>query len=312
LNLGPALTLNQNPIIEKASSFKNAIEPALSASKRPMLVGQCFKVKSYRNVFMRSDKMIGAIAGDVIGSVFETYAIKSPHFELFSRHSRFTDDTVLTVAVADSILKNMDYAISLKSFGAKYPNAGYGASFFRWIFSSDMKPYNSWGNGSAMRVSPVGFAFNSIEEVLKEAKKSAEVTHNHPEGIKGAQAVALAIYLARSCKNKATIKDEICHRFGYHLDRNLDDIRPNYSFDVSCQGSVPESIIAFLEGENFEDTIRKGISLGGDSDTIACIAGGIAQAFYQDIPKEIISNVRKILPGLFLDIIDEFSERYGC
>jgi ADP-ribosylglycohydrolase len=256
--------------------------------------------------------MIGAIAGDIIGSVFEQYAIKSTQFELFSRLSRFTDDTVLTVAVADSILKNIDYATSLKTFGEKYPDAGYGASFFKWIFSSDMKPYNSWGNGSAMRVSPVGFAFTSIEDVLKEAKKSAEVTHNHPEGIKGAQAVALAIFLARSGKNKAVIKAEIGHRFGYYLDRRLDDIRPHYSFDVSCQGSVPESIIAFLEGENFEDTIRKGISLGGDSDTIACIAGGIAQAFYQNIPQEIISNVRKRLPESFLDIIDEFCERYEC
>ncbi len=256
--------------------------------------------------------MIGAIAGDVIGSVFEQYAIKSTQFELFSRHSKYTDDTVLTVAIADAIMRDVDYATSLKTFGMRYPNAGYGGSFFRWIFSSDMKPYNSWGNGSAMRVSPVGFAFTSIEDVLKEAKKSAEVTHNHPEGIKGAQAVSLAIFLARSGKNKAAIKAEISHRFGYFLDRRLDDIRPHYSFDVSCQGSVPESIIAFLEGENFEDTIRKGISLGGDSDTIACIAGGIAQAFYQDIPQEITSNVRKRLPESFLDIIDEFSARYGC
>jgi len=256
--------------------------------------------------------MIGAIAGDVIGSVFEQHAIKSTQFELFSRHSKFTDDTVLTVAIADAIMRDVDYATSLKTFGARYPNAGYGASFFRWIFSSDMKPYNSWGNGSAMRVSPVGFAFTSIEDVLKEAKKSAEVTHNHPEGIKGAQAVALAIFLARSGKNKAAIKTEISQRFGYHLDRRLNDIRPHYSFDVSCQGSVPESIIAFLEGENFEDTIRQGISLGGDSDTIACIAGGIAQAFYQAIPQEITSNVRKRLPESFLDIIDEFCERYGC
>lgn len=256
--------------------------------------------------------MIGAIAGDVIGSVFEHYAIKSTQFELFSRYSRFTDDTVLTVAIANAIMRDIDYATSLKTFGTKYPDAGYGASFFRWILSSDMKPYNSWGNGSAMRVSPVGFAFTSIEDVLKEAKKSAEVTHNHPEGIKGAQAVALAVFLARSGKNKKAIKSEIAHRFGYDLDRKLDDIRPHYHFDVSCQGSVPESIIAFLEGENFEDTIRKGVSLGGDSDTIACIAGGIAQAFYRDIPQKIVSNVKERLPDSFLDIIDEFSERYGC
>jgi len=261
---------------------------------------------------MWGNNMIGAIAGDVIGSVFEHYAIKSTQFDLFSPNSRFTDDTVLTVAIANAIMRDIDYATSLRTFGAKYPDAGYGASFFRWIFSSDMKPYNSWGNGSAMRVSPVGFAFTSIEDVLEEAKKSAEVTHNHPEGIKGAQAVALAIFLARSGKSKAAIKTEITHRFGYDLDRKLDDIRPHYNFDVSCQGSVPESIIAFLEGENFDDTIRKGISLGGDSDTIACIAGGIAQAFYQDIPQEIIFNVRKRLPESFLDIIDKFCERYGC
>jgi ADP-ribosylglycohydrolase len=261
---------------------------------------------------LKEEKMIGAIAGDVIGSVFEHYAIKSTQFELFSRHSRFTDDTVLTVAIAKAIMRKIDYATSLKTFGAKYPRAGYGASFFRWIFSSDTKPYNSWGNGSAMRVSPVGFAFASEDEVLKEAQKSAQVTHNHPEGIKGAQAVALAIFLARSGKSKNAIKSEITHRFGYHLDRKIDDIRPHYHFDVSCQGSVPESIIAFLEGENFEDTIRKGVSLGGDSDTIACIAGGIAQAFYGDIPQEIVSNVKKRLPESFLHIIDEFCERYGC
>jgi ADP-ribosylglycohydrolase len=263
-------------------------------------------------IFYVGSNMIGAIAGDVIGSVFEHYPTKSIQFDLFSPYSRFTDDTVLTLAIANAIMREIDYATSLRTFGAKYPQAGYGASFFRWIFSSDMKPYNSWGNGSAMRVSPVGFAFESEDKVLKEAKKSAQVTHNHPEGIKGAQAVALAIFLARSGKSKKTIKSEITHRFGYHLDRKIDDIRPHYHFDVSCQGSVPESIIVFLEGENFEDTIRKGVSLGGDSDTIACIAGGIAQAFYGDIPQEIVSNVRKRLPEPFLHIIDEFCERYEC
>ena len=179
--------------------------------------------------------MIGAIAGDVIGSVFEHYAIKSTQFELFSRYSRFTDDTVLTMAIANAIMRKIDYASSLRTSGAKYPQAGYGASFFRWISSSDVKPYNSWGNGSAMRVSPVGFAFESEDKVLKEAKKSAQVTHNHPEGIKGAQAVSLTIFLARSGKSKKAIKSEIIHRFGYHLDRKIDDIRPHYHFDVSCQ-----------------------------------------------------------------------------
>jgi ADP-ribosylglycohydrolase len=255
--------------------------------------------------------MIGAIAGDIIGSIFEGHAMKSTQFPLFSPYSRFTDDTVLTVAIADSILKKVDYATSLKTFGQKYPNAGYGSSFFKWIYASESTPYNSWGNGSAMRVSPVGFAFNSKEDVLHQAKESAKVTHNHPEGIKGAQATALAVFLARSGKNKASIKQEISHRFAYNLNRTLDQIRPDYSFDISCQGSVPEAIIAFLESKDFEDAIRKSISLGGDSDTIACIAGGIAQAYYRDIPIEIISNVRKRLPEEFLFIIDEFYTKYG-
>jgi len=255
--------------------------------------------------------MIGAIAGDVIGSIFEHYAIKSTQFPLFSPYSRFTDDTVLTVAIADSILRKADYAASLKMFGQKYPNAGYGGSFFRWIYAGDSKPYNSWGNGSAMRVSPVGFAFNSMKDVLHEARESAKVTHNHPEGIKGAQATALAVLLARSGKSKATIKQEISDRFAYNLDRTLDEIRPDYGFDVSCQGSVPEAIIAFLEAKDFEDAIRNAISLGGDSDTIACIAGGIAQAYYQGIPSKIVSNVRKRLPEEFLFIIDEFNAKYG-
>ncbi len=254
--------------------------------------------------------MIGAIAGDVIGSIFEHYAVKSTQFPLFNPYSRFTDDTVLTVAIADSILRKVDYAASLKTFGRKYPNAGYGGSFFRWIYSSESKPYNSWGNGSAMRVSPVGFAFDSVEDVLHEAKKSAEVTHNHPEGIKGAQATAMAVFMARSGKSKATIKQEISERFAYNLDRTLDEIRPHYDFDVSCQGTVPEAIIAFLEANKFEDAIRKGISLGGDSDTIACIAGGIAQAFYKEIPSKIISKARNLLPEEFLTIIDEFNLKF--
>lgn len=255
--------------------------------------------------------MLGAIAGDVIGSIFEHNAVKSTDFPLFSRYSTFTDDTVLTVAVSDSILKNIDYGTSLKRFGKKYPNAGYGRSFYKWIHSPESSPYNSWGNGSAMRVSPVGFAFNSIEEVLYEAKKSAEVTHNHPEGIKGAQATALAVFFARKGESKERIRHEIKDRFAYDLDRTISKIRPNYRFDVSCQGSVPEAILAFLESENFEDAVRKAVSLGGDSDTIACIAGGIAQAYYKEIPDEIVSKVRKRLPEEFLSIIDEFSIRYS-
>ncbi len=255
--------------------------------------------------------MLGAIAGDVIGSVFERYPTKSTAFPLFSRHSTFTDDTVLTVAIAFSILKKTDYTLSLKMFGQKYPNAGYGGLFYRWMFSPDSSPYNSWGNGSAMRVSPVGFAFSSLEEVLNEAGKSAEVTHNHPEGIKGAQATALAIYLARTGEGREGIRKEISSRFGYDLNRSVDEIRKTYRFDVSCQGSVPEAIISFLESENFEDALRKAISLGGDSDTLACMAGGIAQAYYKKVPQEIVLNVRDRLPDEFLSIIDEFNETYG-
>ncbi len=255
--------------------------------------------------------MLGAIAGDVIGSVFERFPTKSKDFPLFSRYSTFTDDTVLTVAVAYSILTKTDYTTSLKMFGQKYPHAGYGGYFYQWMFSSDSRPYNSWGNGSAMRVSPVGFAFSSIENVLNEAGKSAEVTHNHPEGIKGAQAVALAIYLARTGKRREDIRKEISDRFGYDLNRTTDEIRPYYHFDVSCQGSVPEAILSFLESEDFEDAVRRAISLGGDSDTLACMAGGIAQAYYKEVPQEIISNIRSRLPEEFLAIIDEFNEMYG-
>jgi ADP-ribosylglycohydrolase len=255
--------------------------------------------------------MLGAIAGDVIGSVFERYPTKSTAFPLFSHHSTYTDDTVLTVAVARSILKKTDYKDSLKTFGQKYPHAGYGGLFYRWMFSADSRPYNSWGNGSAMRVSPIGFAFSSIDEVLNEAVKSAKVTHNHPEGIKGAQATALAIFLARTGEGREGIRREISDRFGYDLDRTVENIRKTYHFDVSCQGSVPESIISFLQSEDFEDAIRKAISLGGDSDTLACMAGGIAQAYYKKVPQEIASEVKKRLPNEFLSIIDAFNEKYG-
>lgn len=256
--------------------------------------------------------MLGAIAGDIIGSVYESSPIKTTEFPLFDRYSRFTDDTVLTIAVAYAILENTDYATSLKYFGRKYPDAGYGMFFYRWMFAPGNKPYNSWGNGSAMRVSPVGFAFNSIEQVLLEAEKSAAVTHNHPEGIKGAQATALAIFLAHTGTSKSKIRQEISTRFSYNLDRTVDEIRPDYSFDVSCQGTVPEAIIAFLESTDFEDAIRNAISLGGDSDTLACITGGIAQAFYKSISNNIVLEVYERLPIEFQSIIDEFNTRYGC
>lgn len=254
--------------------------------------------------------MVGAIAGDVIGSVYEHHHIKTTDFPLFHKYSRFTDDTVLTIAIADAILNQTDYAKSLKIFGRKYPDAGYGSAFLTWIFEPESQPYNSWGNGSAMRVSPIGFAFSTIETVLSEAKKSAEVSHNHPEGIKGAQAAACAIFLARTGESKENIRQKISERFGYNLKRTIDDIRPLYNFDASCQGSVPEAIIAFLDSDSYEDAVRKAVSLGGDSDTLACIAGGISQAFYKKIPTEIIMEIRKRLPQEFLEIIDMFNAKY--
>jgi len=255
--------------------------------------------------------MIGAIAGDMIGSVFESHPVKTTSFHLFSKSSRFTDDTVLSLALADAILNKIDYATALKTYGRKYPHAGYGLSFYSWIWSPETKPYNSWGNGSAMRVSPVGFAFDSIEGVLREAERTAIVTHNHPEGIKGAQATALAIFLGRRGADKEEIRRQISHRFNYNLDRSLDEIRPDYFFDVSCQGSVPESIIAFLESKDFEDAVRLAISMGGDSDTMGCIAGGIAQAYYGKIPPEIIDEVKLRLPQELMRIIDQFNATFG-
>jgi ADP-ribosylglycohydrolase len=231
--------------------------------------------------------MLGAIAGDVIGSVYEGRPIKTTEFPLFQTRSTFTDDTVLTVAVADAILSDSDYATCFKRWGRRYPSAGYGGSFAEWLLSEESRPYDSWGNGAAMRVSPVGLACATPGTVLDEARKTAEVTHNHPEGVKGAQATALAVLLARHGEPKSAIKREIGRRFGYDLNRTLDEIRPEYRFDVSCQGSVPESIIAFLESDSFEDAVRNAISLGGDSDTMACIAGGIAQAFYREVPGSI-------------------------
>lgn len=255
--------------------------------------------------------MIGSIAGDIIGSHFESDPTKIEDFPLFNDRCRFTDDTVLTVAIADAILRKGDYAAALRGYGQKYPDRGYGSNFYCWMFNETAGPYSSWGNGSAMRVSPVGFAFDSIDAVLREAERSAAVTHDHPEGIKGAQAVALAVYLARTGAGKDGIRREISIRFGYNLDRTLEQIRPRYCFDISCQGSVPESIIAFLESNSVENAIRKAVSLGGDSDTMGCIAGGIAQAFYRTVPPEIVSAVRQHLSADLLAIVDEFSAVYG-
>ena len=194
--------------------------------------------------------MIGAIAGDIIGYVYEHEPIKTKEFPLFTEESRYTDDTVLTIAIAHALLNDRDYSKYLRAWGRKYPNAGYGKSFLTWLAVVDHPPYGSYGNGAAMRVSPIGWACTSIDEVLVEAQRSAAVSHNHPDGIKGAQAVALAVYLARTGATKADIKSELTKRFAYDLERTVTAIRQSYSFDVSCQGSVPESIICFLESDS--------------------------------------------------------------
>ena len=254
--------------------------------------------------------MLGAIAGDIIGSVYERDNIKTKQFPLFRAESRFTDDTVLTVAIADALLHQGDYTDTLKHYHQGFPGAGYGGTFNAWASSSNREPYNSWGNGSAMRVSSVGYAFNRLEQVLQEAKRSAEATHNHPEGIKGAQATAAAIFLARTGQSQGEIKTYIESTFAYDLSQPLDVIRPSYRFDVSCQGSVPQAITAFLESTDFEDAIRNAISLGGDSDTIACIAGGIAEAFYGGVPEAIAQETIIRLDQRLMDVVEAFTTRY--
>ena len=256
--------------------------------------------------------MLGAIAGDIIGSVYESHCLKTTDFAIFTANSTYTDDTVLTVAVADCILHGKDYATEFKRYAMKYPYAGFGGMFFQWATSDDTEPYNSFGNGSAMRVSPVGFAFDTLEEVLAEAKRSAEVTHDHPEGIKGAQAIAAAIFLAREGEDKHNIRQFIENSFGYDLHRTLEQIRPNYYFDVTCQGSVPEAIIAFLESTDYEDAVRKAVSLGGDADTLACMTGGIAHAYYKVIPADIAAESRRRLPDDLLAVICAFEARFHC
>lgn len=255
--------------------------------------------------------MVGAIAGDIIGSEYEAHPIKTKDFPLFHPRCRFTDDSVLTIAVAEAILTDGDYRRSVWELGRRYPHAGYGGDFRRWLSSSSPEPYNSWGNGSAMRVSPVGWAFNSVDEVLSEAARSAEISHNHPEGIKGAQATALAVFLARTTRDKELIKEEIADRFGYDLNRTVDSIRPSYSFDVSCQGTVPEAIIAFLDAKDYEDAIRNAISLGGDSDTLGCITGAVAEAYYGPVGREVFDGVKGVLSGELWVSTKRFCREYG-
>jgi len=254
--------------------------------------------------------MLGAVIGDIVGSIYEFNNHRSKKFELFDSRSTFTDDSVLSFATAKVLLDGTDYAQTYQEFARRYPGRGYGGNFSLWIHSENALPYNSFGNGSAMRVSPVGFAYNTLEETLKEARRSAMVTHNHPEGVKGAQAVACAIFLARSGENKTSIKREITSRFEYDLSQPIETIRLINRFDETCQGSVPEAIIAFLKSDSFEDAIRTAISIGGDSDTIACITGGIAQAFYQDIPEWIAQEAKLRLPLEFVELLGRFETKF--
>ena len=254
--------------------------------------------------------MIGALAGDIIGSVYEFHPHKAKDFPLFGPGCEFTDDSVLTVAVAQAILTDGDYRAKVMGFGRRYPNAGYGSGFRKWLHIQDPKPYYSFGNGSAMRVSPVGFAFTTVDNVLREAARTAEFTHNHPEGIKGAQATALAVFLARTAHDKELIRKEIASRFDYDLGRTVAEIRPYYGFEETCQRTVPEAIIAFLESESYEDAVRNAVSLGGDADTLACITGGIAEAFYGPVPSDIRQQVREALTPELWGITRQFCDRY--
>ena len=252
--------------------------------------------------------MYGAVIGDIVGSPYEFdfNNIKTKDFPLFSEKSEFTDDTVMTVAVAEALLDVIEDKITsdddiktcivdaMKKWGHRYPHSGYGARFIAWL-ENGYEPYNSFGNGSAMRVSPVGWLYDDLDKTRHMARLTSEVTHNHPEGIKGAEATASAIFLARNGASKEEIKEYIIREFGYDLSRTCDEIRPTYHHVESCQETVPEAITAFLEGESFEDVIRLGVSLGGDSDTLTCIAGSIAEAYYE-IPDDIMDNMWKKLP----------------
>ena len=254
--------------------------------------------------------LMGAICGDIIGSAYEGRKTKRFDFQLFTHKSRFTDDTVMTVAVADWILSGKDLVQCVQKWGNRYPHAGYGGMFRSWLITNNPQPYNSFGNGSAMRVSAVGWAYDDINTVLEKAKESAEITHNHPEGVKGAQAAAVAVYLARPGKSKEEIKEYIKEKFSYFLDRTINEMRPSYHFDISCQGSVPESIIAFLESSDYETAVRLAVSLGGDADTMGAIAGSIAAAYYKTINPFILSECWNRLSPDIKQIIQDFGKIY--
>lgn len=254
--------------------------------------------------------MLGAIVGDFVGSVHEYSATKSKDFPLLHPSCTVTDDSLLSVAVAEWLMYGIDLVSRFHDLVATYPGAGWGMMFVRWATAGKREPYHSFGNGAAMRVSPVGWACSSLEETLTAAAESASVTHNHPEGIKGAQATAFAIYLARTTRDKELIRREVAARFGYDLDRTVDTIRPTYRFDETCQRTVPEAIIAFLDATDFEDALRNAVSLGGDADTLACIAGGIAHAHFRSVPEALSTPALRSLPEPLRGVWDEFRTRF--
>ena len=259
---------------------------------------------------MNNIKMLGALVGDIIGSVYEFHNTKSTDFELFHGASKYTDDSVMTLAVAKWLVEDEAHTLHyliycMQELGNRHPYAGYGGHFYGWLAKDNPQPYNSWGNGAGMRVSPVGLYAKTLDEALALAALTASVSHNHPEGVKGAQAIATSMFLCKQGKSKEEIKDYVESTFGYNLHRTIAEIRPRYEFDVSCQGSVPEAIIAFLEGNSFEEVIRLAISLGGDSDTIGAMAGAIAACMYS-IPDEIAERCDKILTEDLRDIKDRF------
>jgi ADP-ribosylglycohydrolase len=265
--------------------------------------------------------MLGAIAGDIIGSVFEGvdpwdwrgyfHDTRTPDFQpLFHRRARFTDDTVLSVAVAEHLLRGGDLVDLYKGYARAYPRAGYGGTFRDWARSDDRRPYNSFGNGSAMRVSPVGYACETLGEALAVARTTAEVTHDHPEGVKGAQATAAAVFLARIGSRKEEIREFVERTFGYDLGRPLDEIRPTFGFNVSCQGTVPPALRAFLESHDYEHAVRLAVSLGGDADTLACITGGVAQAYYGGVPAPIREQAIDRLDDRLRAVVEEFEARF--
>lgn len=254
--------------------------------------------------------VLGAIVGDFVGSRHEFASAKTKDFELVHERCRVTDDSILTFAVAEWVLRGTDLVTRFHELVADHPRAGWGSMFYQWASAGRRNPYNSFGNGAAMRASPTGWAYDSLEDTLAAAADSARVTHDHAEGIKGAQATALAIFLARTQRDKAVIRREITERFGYDLARTVDAIRPTYRFDETCQGTVPEAIVAFLDASDFEDAIRNAVSLGGDADTLACIAGGIAHAYYGGVPAELREATLAAVPPALRPVWDEFRDRY--